>query len=338
MIHIGIDTSNYKTSLAAVDDSGRILANISEYLDVQRGEKGLRQSDAFFKHSYKLPDLLSQLLSEIDKNEIADISVSSRPRRVEGSYMPCFRAGINMANTISDILDIPVYEFSHQEGHAAAILESSDDVPSEPVILMHLSGGTTEFLKCETDANGYEMNIIGGTLDISFGQLLDRFGVALGMPFPAGKYIDALASNYKGYEAPGIVPGIRILDGYFNLSGPETKLLEFAMNYQSGLGADENTDNSSIDYNDNVASVSYELMDRIADILVKSADILSTEYKIDKVYMAGGVASSETIRRLARDKQNNHSYNIIFGEPALSGDNAVGTALLGRRTHIEQGL
>ena len=335
MIHIGIDTSNYKTSLAAVDDNGNILENISEYLDVQIGERGLRQSDAFFKHSNKLPDLLKLLFSSINKNDIASVGVSSRPRRVEGSYMPCFRAGINLANILSDMLDIPVYEFSHQESHAAAIIESGSASVSEPVMLMHLSGGTTEFLKCETDDDGYAMNIIGGTMDISFGQLLDRFGVALGLPFPAGMYIDKMASTYSGYEVPGVVPGVRILDGYFNLSGPETRLMEFALKHSLN---NEKSEISGDDarLNDAVKAVSYELMDRIAEILVKSADILTTEYGIDKVYMAGGVSSSATIRRLIEEKHSDYTYNIIFGEPLLSSDNAVGTAILSRRIYTNR--
>ena len=57
MIYLGIDTSNYKTSLAAVDDGGSIVSEISEYLDVPEGKRGLRQSDAFFKHSNRLPEL-----------------------------------------------------------------------------------------------------------------------------------------------------------------------------------------------------------------------------------------------------------------------------------------
>ena len=333
MIHLGIDTSNYKTSLAAVDESCNIIANISEYLDVQIGERGLRQSDAFFKHSNKLPDLLNRVLSDVDKNEIASVGVSTRPRRVEGSYMPCFRAGINLANVLSDILRVPVYEFSHQEGHAAAIIEGGSADINESVLLMHLSGGTTEFLSCKADADGYEMNILGGTLDISFGQLLDRFGVALGLPFPSGMYIDKLASSYSGYKAPGVVPGVRILDAYFNLSGPETRLLEFALNHGKNIGEGEISADIASIYSEDVKAVSYELMDRIAELLVKSADILATEYKIEKVYMAGGVASSETIRKLISEKHNDYTYNIIFGDPILSSDNAVGTALLSKRIH-----
>ena len=318
MIHIGIDTSNYKTSLAAVDDSGRILANISEYLDVQRGEKGLRQSDAFFKHSNKLPDLLSQLLSEIDKNEIADISVSSRPRRVEGSYMPCFRAGINLANVLSDILRVPVYEFSHQEGHAAAIIENSSDTDIRRSVLFHLSGGTTEFLICEPDEDGYRMEICGGTKDISAGQLIDRAGVAMGYPFPSGAYLDDLAETY--YAANGRVksglPRIKTSDGQFNLSGTETQVMRMIEASAAG------------DY----PQLAYSIFERIAELLASSAVNAAASAGTDTVYMAGGVSSSSFIRRSIAEKTGRYP-EIIFGDPVLSGDNAVGTARLARRIH-----
>ena len=315
MIHLGIDTSNYKTSLAAVDDNNRITANISEYLDVPKGERGLRQSDAFFKHSNRLPILYKKLLSETDRNQIASVGVSYAPRRVEGSYMPCFLAGVNMAEIISETLNIPVYRFSHQEGHAAAVIETSGSANDKPVLLMHLSGGTTEYLKCLPSSNGYDTEIVGGTLDISFGQLLDRFGVAAGLSFPSGMEIDRFASEYSGEKLHHILPEIRLKDGYFNLSGPETRLMEFARK----------------DGKKDLISLSFEILNTVSDVLTDSADYLCDKYGIDKVYMAGGVASSVTIRKLIREKHISGKYEVVFGDAALSGDNAVGTAILAAR-------
>ena len=107
--------------------------------------------------------------------------------------MPCFLAGVNAAKEIAAALKVPVYCFSHQEGHAAAVMESVGNTPAQNTLFFHLSGGTTETLLCSPDDEGYRMEIVGGTRDISAGQLLDRFGVALGMPFPSGGYLDDIA-------------------------------------------------------------------------------------------------------------------------------------------------
>ncbi|MBR2674551.1 MAG: hypothetical protein IKE52_03730 [Mogibacterium sp.] len=326
MIHIGIDTSNYKTSLAAVGDNGGILANISEYLDVPKGERGLRQSDSFFKHSNRLPELAEKLFSEINIEDIATISASYAPRRVEGSYMPCFLAGVNMAKLGSQMLGARYYQFSHQEGHAAAIMKTASDYSEkmvsdssdEPAIFMHLSGGTTEFLICKSNENGYDMKIVGGSLDISFGQLLDRFGVALGFHFPSGEYIDRLASEHSSDVECGIMPRIGLKEGYFNLSGAETRLLHFA---------------KSNPETKDIAAISREIMQGISDLLIKSCDYLSEKYNINSIYMAGGVASSESLRQIIKGRIKNGDYRIIFGDKALSGDNAVGIALLGREAY-----
>lgn len=334
MIYLGLDTSNYKTSIAAVDDNGKILCDISEYLEVRLGERGLRQSEAFFKHSNKLPKLFASLLKNIDVKDIAAVAVSEKPRRLEDSYMPCFIAGINLAEVLSETLKVPLLKFSHQEGHAAAIMETGDEHNNRNnVLLMHLSGGTTEILNCVSDEKGYSMKIIGGTLDISIGQLLDRFGVTLGFPFPAGMFIDEIAEKYSGGELPKLTPGIRITDGYFNLSGPETILLDFARKYTQKYDTEGNKSSCSITISDELISVCYELIDRISDVLLISSDYLTDIYNIDKVYMAGGVASSETLRRIISDKHDDNKYKIVFGDPKLSGDNAVGTALLARRIH-----
>ena len=320
-VFLGIDTSNYRTSVAAVDEKGGIIAQKAVLLDVAPGERGLRQSDAFFKHSGRLPEFLQDLFSAIDSSSIAAIGVSERPRRVEGSYMPCFMAGVNAAEILGTALNVPVYGFSHQEGHAAAILESDSGVLPEESLFFHLSGGTTEALLCRPDEGGYSMEIVGGTLDISIGQLLDRFGVALGLMFPSGEYLDDIAYEYledrnfdpRSTGRTGVMPRISIKEGYFNLSGAETRLMQFS-------------DDKSRD-REKTCHVTAELFTSIAGLLEDEATYLSSKFGIEDIYMAGGVASSRTVRKILSDK------NIRFGSPGLSGDNAVGTALLAKRIH-----
>jgi len=320
-IFLGFDTSNYRTSAAAVNERGEVVFQSAQLLDVKKGERGLRQSEAFFAHSNRLPGMTEALFQAVDAACVAAAGASERPRRAEGSYMPCFLAGLNTAREIGSALGVPVYTFSHQEGHAAAVLDDDD----ERVLFMHLSGGTTEFLVCVPDENGYDMRIAGGTKDISIGQLMDRTGVALGYSFPSGAYLDDIAyetlerAGFDGSRLamPGLMPKIKLSDdAYFNLSGAETKLLR---RIESGIAEDE------------AGMLITELFITVSRLLETAADSLSEKYGIEKVCMAGGVASSRTVRKLI--SSDGHKADIRFGSPELSGDNAVGAALLARRVH-----
>jgi N6-L-threonylcarbamoyladenine synthase len=181
-------------------------------------------------------------------------------------------------------------------------------------ILMHLSGGTTEFLLCRPDEAGYDTSIAGGSLDISFGQHIDRIGVAMGLPFPSGAYLDKQAAGYTGNTADHIkLPAVKIQEGYFNLSGIETSIM------RSLPDMDESARNA----------LPSAVLGLIAGILLRSADELSARCGSGTVWMSGGVASSEYIRSIIERQKG--SADIRFGKPSLSGDNAVGIARLAHR-------
>lgn len=325
-LYLGIDTSNYKTSAAVTDRDNNIVFSKSEYLEVPKGSRGLRQSEAFFRHSCILPSYIEEICREIDVSCIQAAGVSSRPRRVDGSYMPCFLAGVNAAREIASVLGIPLHEFSHQEGHAAAVIESGTCLRHQRSALMHLSGGTTELLICEPDDKGYSLEIAGGTLDISTGQLIDRAGVAMGYPFPSGAYLDRMAESYAASHGrtDNPLPGIKFSDGYFNLSGTETGTLRL-------IEASEP---------DDYPYIAYCIFRRISVLLAKCALHAAAESGAATVYMAGGVSASSFIRKsILQDirklsSSGSHAPEIVFGDPLLSGDNAVGTARLARRASL----
>jgi len=166
MCVIGFDTSNYTTSIASFDGVGG--ENCSRLLLVKQGELGLRQSDAVFAHIKSLPELSGRLFSHVDKADITAVGVSTRPRAVEGSYMPCFMVGYSHAKLLSDAMDVPLFEVSHQQGHVAASLWSAGrlDLMDAPHLAWHLSGGTTELLLVEPEGKNVRCTRIGGTTDI----------------------------------------------------------------------------------------------------------------------------------------------------------------------------
>ena len=189
-IVMGIDTSNYTTSVSLMTTGGHLLANIKRPLPVKPGERGLRQSDAVFAHVKNLPSAMEEARAALSGRQPVCIGVSSRPRNTEGSYMPCFLAGASAAMSAGAALGIPVYEFSHQCGHIMAALFSSGMTElsdGHDFLAFHISGGTTELLTVHGSSSGFETRLLGGTADINAGQLIDRTGVLRVCLFPPGR-------------------------------------------------------------------------------------------------------------------------------------------------------
>jgi N6-L-threonylcarbamoyladenine synthase len=217
---LGLDTSNYTTSVAIFD--GSTGENIGKLLDVPAGTLGMRQSDALFQHVKRLPELFDTLHAMRLLHDIRAVGVSTRPRAVEGSYMPCFLAGEGQGRALAASMDVPYVAVSHQQGHIAAAAWSSGrmDLLDRPMLGWHLSGGTTELLFVEPDGVNVKATCIGGTSDISAGQLIDRTGVLLALPFPAGKALDALAARSDSEK----LFRVKLKDLSFSLSGVENQV------------------------------------------------------------------------------------------------------------------
>lgn len=211
--YLGIDTSCYTTSCAIVDSDFHIVGEARKILKVKLGERGLQQSNMVFQHTKALP----KLMSELPQVSISGIGVSGFPRREENSYMPAFMVGLGQGETLSHLMNVPLHIFTHQENHILAALRDLKNIPNEPFLALHLSGGTTELVYCHYQGNGiFESHIVGGSKDLQGGQYVDRIGVALGLPFPAGKYLEALALQTTEYEP---LPS-SVKDGWISFAGP----------------------------------------------------------------------------------------------------------------------
>ena len=304
---IGIDTSNYTTSIAYFDGENGV--NCSRLLPVKPGELGLRQSDAVFAHTKSLPDLSGRLFSNAEAGKITAVGVSTRPRAVEGSYMPCFMVGYSHAKMLSDALKVPLIEVSHQQGHVAASLWSAGhlELMDEPHLAWHLSGGTTELLLVEPDGLNVKCTKIGGTTDISAGQLIDRTGVMLELPFPAGKHIDALSKDATMKETFKVkCPGME-----FSLSGVQNKVQQF--HQKNGVPAE---------------TAAFALR-CVAGAVYQATQNALKSYPGLKVVFSGGVASNSMLREVIAP------LNPIFCAPQYSTDNAMGVAVLTYRNTQE---
>ena len=300
---IGFDTSNYTTSIAFFDGENGV--NESRLLPVKQGELGLRQSDAVFSHTKSLPELSGRLFSHVRMNSIAAVGVSTRPRAVEGSYMPCFMVGYSHAKLLSDALGVPLVEVSHQQGHVAASLWSAGrmDLMDQPHLAWHLSGGTTELLLVEPKGRNVKCTRIGGTSDISAGQLIDRTGQLLGLPFPAGKHLDALSATASDKS----LFRVKCPQLEFSLSGVQNKVSQYHQQH-----------------NDPAETAGFALR-CVAEAVVTATQNAMKTYPGLQVVFSGGVASNTLLRTTLAP------IDPVFAEPRFSTDNAMGVAILAHR-------
>ena len=305
---LGIDTSNYTTSVALYDVDNNKIIHARKLLPVAEGGRGLRQSDAVFHHTSQLHDVMSQLYAKIDfLPEIMAVGVSARPRDAENSYMPCFTVGMNTAYSIATVLGVPVYEFSHQAGHIAAAVYSSGhtELYSKEFIAFHVSGGTTEAVLVKPDKNNiFRAEIVGRTLDLHAGQGVDRVGVMLGLKFPCGAELENLAKQCD----KKISVKVCVKDTDCCLSGIENICSKMLQN---------NTDKSEIALTC-LMFIEKTLDTMCGNILKKYGDL--------PVLFAGGVMSDSIMRNSLAKK-----YDCLFASAELSSDNACGTAVLTAR-------
>ncbi|OJV62108.1 MAG: hypothetical protein BGO41_01945 [Clostridiales bacterium 38-18] len=301
---LGVDTSCYTTSMIVIDDYGSIVYENNHMLKVKPGERGLRQSEGFFQHVNKLSEVFSDLVLNVNPLNLTAIAVSSRPRPVEGSYMPVFHAGVLFATNLSNALGLPLYTFSHQEGHLMAALHSLriDPIP-ERFIGLHLSGGTTELLSVKWFDKAFEIELIGGTLDLNFGQLIDRIGIKLGLAFPCGKEMDQMAQTVTHNDCFKIK---KMEFGRFNLSGLE--------NQYNKLITEKSAEYCCRHIFNTISNLLYQLISDIPSEL--------------SIVFSGGVSSNSIVKEWL--KYNCPHKTLYFSPPEYSRDNALGVAEMGR--------
>ena len=304
---IGLDTSCYTTSCAAVTAEGEVIASCRKLLPVAAGERGLRQSEAVFAHVRQLPGLMEELAAHTRGMEIAAVCASRTPRDAEDSYMPVFQVGDAQARSLAAVLGVPCFASTHQRGHIYAARVGSGIAPGD-LLAVHLSGGTTEVLSLR----GEDLALLGGTADLHAGQLVDRAGVAMGLPFPAGPYLEELAR--RGRSAAKLPVSMEKDRLAVHLSGAETQV-------QRWIRAEAMP-------REVIAREIYDFLARTVSRLVLGA---AEKTGISQALIAGGVASSALFRELltTRVGKQNPSLRVCFGRPEYSGDNAVGAALIG---------
>ncbi|MCI1960728.1 MAG: peptidase M22 [Clostridiales bacterium] len=304
---LGIDTSNYTTSVALWNSADGVRQQ-KKLLPVKPGTLGLRQSDAVFHHTQQLPEILEKLLS-IPHGKIGAVGVSSRPRAVDGSYMPCFTVGEGVGRALAAALNVPLFRWSHQQGHIAAALYSSGrlDLIGKEFYAFHVSGGTTEALHVLPDPE-IPMELAAHSLDLKAGQAIDRVGGLLGLPFPAGPQLEKLAQqSKKDFKVHVPMKGCDC-----SLSGVENQCQKML---REGVEKED---------------IAKYCLSFILEALCNMTEALLKERPGLPLVFAGGVMSNAFLKEGISKK-----YQAFFAEPVFSADNAAGIAVL---TALREGM
>lgn len=312
MAVLGIDTSCYTTSVALVDEKQKVLFDHRQLLRVPKGECGLQQSMAVFQHINNLPEILEKAFQVVPPKEIKTVAASIKPRPVAGSYMPVFVVASSQGRILAAGLGAPFCSTTHQEGHLRAGMWSADLVGRHPFIAVHLSGGTSEVLLVTPERGGFIIRLVGGTTDLHAGQLVDRVGVMLGLPFPAGPHLERLAREADREDKEITLPSA--VQGYnFSFSGPAAHAERLVRR-----GAPP-------------AAVARAVERCIANTLEKVLRPLIEETGRRDILIVGGVAANLFLRERLRHRLEHRAVGarLYFAAPEYSTDNAVGVALLG---------
>lgn len=307
---LGIDTSCYTTSIAIVDKSEGLIFKNRQLLPVPGGDRGLPQSEALFNHLKGLPQLLENTGQLFCYSQIQAICASTRPRPYIDSYMPVFTVSETIGRIMATTLGVPFFETSHQENHLRSGIWSGK-IPYEEFLALHVSGGTSELLKVRWEkGNPFKIDLLGGTIDLHAGQFIDRIGVALDLPFPAGPYMEKMAKRSdKNLEIPSWVKGYSL-----SFSGPETAAHRYIFNHETP------------------ANIARAVENCIAKTLEKILLEAIIKERIKDILLVGGVCANMHIRSrlIKRLEHPAVGAKLFFAAPEYSSDNALGTALIGK--------
>ena len=360
-IYLGIDTSCYTTSVALLDEGGTLVGEARQILSVKPGRCGLQQSEMVFQHTRNLPRLIEEAVGQLlsagtaksDLSgdglaglvaagyELAAIGVSGYPRPLEGSYMPAFLAGLSVARSLAAFTGAKLEIISHQENHLEAGLWSAGGPHAERFLLLHASGGTTDVLLAEREANGrYRITQVGGSLDLHAGQFVDRIGVALGLQFPTGPALEKLASEAlvcanaaSSSETESNQEANACLSEASSLPAAMVELPVSVRKLQVSLSGPCTAALRKLEAGAEPAALALGVEHALAETFARVLRNGAQEYRVRDVLLVGGVASNAYIRQHVMRKLAKLRYPVRLWVPEgrFSCDNATGCAALAWR-------
>jgi len=318
MILLGIETSCDETAAALVerngDGSGRILSDIVlSQVDDHAAFGGVVPEIAARAHVEALDGVVAAAMHKVGLSyrDIAAVAATAGPGLIGGLLV-----GLTTAKAIALAAARPLVAVNHLEGHA--LTARLTDNLQFPYLLLLVSGGHTQFLAVK-GVGRYTR--IGTTIDDALGEAFDKAAKLLGLPYPGGPAVEAMAKrgNPARFTLPR--PLIDRPGADFSFSGLKTALR---------LQAEAIAPLTETDVADLCASFQAAVVDVIANRAGHAMAIFrNAHFRADTLVVAGGVAANESIRATLRERATANGFRLVTPPARLCTDNAVMIAWAG---------
>ncbi len=311
---LAIESSCDETAAAVVKNGREVLSNvINTQIAIHTEYGGVVPEIASRKHIENINPVIKKALSDagVTLDDIDAIGVTYGPGLV-GALL----VGVAEAKAIAFAKNKPLVGVHHIEGHISAnYVENKELEP--PFVALVVSGGHTHLVK----VNDYgEYEIIGRTRDDAAGEAFDKVARAIGLGYPGGPKIDKLAKegNPDAIEFPRAHVDDAPYD--FSFSGIKSAVLNY-INSANMQGKEINR-----------ADVAASFQKAVVDALVSRAVRLAKECGMDKLAIAGGVASNSALRAAVQEECAKNNIRFYSPSPVLCTDNA---AMIGAAAYYE---
>lgn len=302
---LSIESSCDETSAAVVVNGREVLSNvIASQIDTHKKYGGVVPEVASRMHIEVVDSVVKAALEEagVTLKDIDAIGVTYGPGLV-GALL----VGLQYAKGLSLGAGIPLVPVNHIQGHISANFIQHKDL-KPPFVSLVVSGGHTFIVHVK----GYrEFEVIGQTRDDAAGEAYDKVARALGLGYPGGPKIDKLAKegNEKAIEFPRAKFHDDTLD--FSFSGVKSAVLNY-LNKAKMRGEEVNK-----------ADVAASFQKAIVDVLKTNVFLTCERRKVNKIAIAGGVASNSCLRETLIKEGEKRGIEILFPAPILCTDNAA---------------
>jgi len=309
---LGIETSCDETAVAVLDEDGHILSNVLDtQVDMHAPFGGVVPELASRRHLERLEGLTREALDSagISLSDITGIAVTNRPGLVGALIV-----GVNFAKSLAYARNIPYVTVNHLEGHLASVWLANPEM-AIPAMVLVASGGHTHLAWVPKHG---EYKFIGWTLDDAAGEAFDKGAKMLGLPYPGGPAIDALAEQGNRRAVAFPRPQLHSGDFTFSFSGLKTSLLYF-------LKKAKNVGGSQLPVSDIAASY----QEAIVEVLVEKLCRAARQYDAKAVSVVGGVAANSRLRAKLEERAAACCLECTLPPRSLCTDNAAMIAAAG---------
>ena len=306
---LGIESSCDETSVAVVKNGREVLSNvISSQVPIHEKFGGVVPEIASRNHVEAISNVTKKALKEanITLDEIDAIACTYGPGLV-GALL----VGVSYAKALSYACKKPLIGTNHIEGHIAANYITSKDL-EPPFLCLVVSGGHTHLVHIK---NYKEFEILGKTRDDAIGEAFDKVARVIGLGYPGGPKIDALAKNGKETIE---LPETHFENLDFSFSGIKTAVIN--LNHKTP--------------NLNKADLAASFEKAVTDVLINNTLKAAKELNINKIALAGGVSANSYIRKRFLDLKQTNNMKIYYPELILCTDNAAMIASAGYYNYI----